>query len=199
MIIIIDAYNLLRSVPPYKKTITDKERSQFIKNLSAYGRRKEHKMVIVFDGGPHEWPFRENMKIVTIVYSGIHETADDFIKEYMHVHRAKDLLLVTSDAELNRCAQQLQISSIDSLSFSQLVREGLRVQEVAGHKNGDIVVKLAHDNDNSSDIDELMMQASKSVSIKSEDLAPVDNKNREAKKSQHSKNERALLKKLNKL
>lgn len=198
MIIIVDAYNLLRAVPPYKKTITDKERSQFIKNLSAYGRRKGHKMVIVFDGGPHEWPFKENMKTVMIVYSGLHETADDYIKEYMQAHRAKDLLLVTSDSELNQCAQKLQIPSIDSSSFSQLVYEGLRnQQEIVGHKRDDGVVKLSHDSD--SEIDELMMQASKSVSMKSEDLAPVGSKNREAKKSQHSKDERALLKKLNKL
>ena len=197
MIIIVDAYNLLRAVPPYKKTITDTERAQFIKSLSAYGRRKGHKIVIVFDGGPHEWPFRENMKTVTVVYSGIHETADDYIKEYVQAHKAKDLLLVTSDSELNRFAAQLQIPSIDSSSFSQLVYEGLRVQEVVAQKKDDEVVKLAHDNHNY--IDELMMQASKSVPIKSEDLASVGSKNRDAKKSQHSKDERALLKKLNKL
>ena len=53
MIIVVDAYNLLRSVPPYKKNISDKERAYFIAQLSAYGKRKGHKMVIVFDGGPH--------------------------------------------------------------------------------------------------------------------------------------------------
>ena len=89
MIIVVDAYNLLRSVPPYKKTITDKERMQFIAQLSAYGRRKGHKIVIVFDGGPHEWPFKENMKVVTVVYSGIHESADDYIKEYIEAHRTQ--------------------------------------------------------------------------------------------------------------
>jgi len=197
MIIIVDAYNLLRAVPPYKKTITAQERAQFINNLGVYGRRKGHKIVIVFDGGPHEWPFRETMKIVTVVYSGMHETADDYIKEYIEAHKAKDLLLVTSDSELNRFAAQLQIPSIDSASFNQLVYEGLRVPDAIAQKKNDEVVKLAHDNYNF--IDELMMQASKSVPIKSEDLASVGSKNRDAKKSQHSKDERALLKKLNKL
>src|SRR5579863_9041291 len=102
MIIVVDAYNLLRSVPPYKKTITDRERVAFIAQLSAYGRRKGHKIVIVFDGGPYEWPHKENGKTVQIVYSGIHESADDYIKEYVDAHKAKDLLLVSSDSELNR-------------------------------------------------------------------------------------------------
>ena len=196
MIIIIDAYNLLRAVPPYKKTITDKERAQFISRLGAYGRRKGHKIVIVFDGGQHEWPFKEHMKTVTVVYSGIHETADDYIKEYVQAHRAKDLLLVSSDAELNSFAAHVKIPSIDASSFNQLVYEALRGKEVAAHKNGDVVVKLA--DDNQRDIDELMLQASKSVPEKSEDV--VSKKNRSGtKKAQLGKAERALLKKLNKL
>jgi predicted RNA-binding protein with PIN domain len=196
MIIIVDAYNLLRAVPPYKRTITDNERAQFIKNLSAYGRRKGHKVVIVFDGGPYEWPSKENMKTVTVVYSGIHQTADDYIKEYVEAHKAKDLLLVTSDSELNRFAARVQIPSIDSSVFQQLLHEELRVKEAVVQKNADVVVKLAQDNH--TYIDELMVQASKAVPIKSEDLAPAG-KGRDAKKTQHGKDERALLKKLNKL
>jgi predicted RNA-binding protein with PIN domain len=195
MIIVVDAYNLLRAVPPYKKTITDQERARFIAQLGAYGRRKGHKVVIVFDGGPHEWPFRENMKTVQVVYSGIHESADDYIKEYIDAHRAKDLLLVSSDSELNRFAAQLNIPSIDSLSFNQLVHEAFRTTE-SMHKKTDVVVKLAHDN--VVDIDALMLEASKTVPVKSEDFAPTD-KERSVKKAQLGKDERALLKKLNKL
>ena len=196
MIIIVDAYNLLRAVPPYKKTITDSERAHFIKSLSSYGRRKGHKVVIVFDGGPYEWPFKENMKTVTVVYSGIHETADDYIKEYVQAHKEKDLLLVTSDSELNRFAARAQIPSIDSSAFHQLMHEELRAKEAVVQKKADVVVKLTQNN--TVDIDDLMLQASKTVPIKSEDLAPIG-KNRDAKKTQLSKDERALLKKLNKL
>jgi predicted RNA-binding protein with PIN domain len=195
MIIIVDAYNLLRAIPPYKKTITDQERAQFIAQLGSYGRRKGHKIVIVFDGGPHEWPFREKMKTVEVVYSGIHETADDYIKEYIDGHRAKDLLLVSSDSELNQFAARLQIPSIDSSSFNQLVHEELRTKAVT-HKKADVVVKLAHDNP--IDIDALMLEASKTVPVKSEDFA-FGHKERDAKKAQLGKDERALLKKLNKL
>ncbi|HEX4068463.1 MAG TPA: NYN domain-containing protein [Candidatus Babeliales bacterium] len=196
MIIVVDAYNLLRSVPPYKKTITDKERMQFIAQLSAYARRKGHKIVIVFDGGPHEWPFKENRKAVIIVYSGIHETADDYIKEYIEAHRTQDLLLVSSDSELNRWADHLQIPSIDSTSFSHLMQQELSTKQVATHTQ-DEVIKLHHDND-ALDIDALMMEASKTVSQKSEDVA-AGPKRHHIKKDELSKAEKALLKKLKKL
>lgn len=195
MIIVVDAYNLLRSVPPYKKTITDKERVHFIAQLSSYGRRKGHKVVIVFDGGPHEWPFKEHMKTVTVVYSGIHETADDYIKEYIEAHHTQDLLLVSSDSELNRWADRLNIPSIDSSTFSHLVRQELSTKQVVAHTQ-DEVVKL-HQND-TVDIDVLMMEASKIVPQKSEDVS-AGPKRHHTKKDQLQKTERSLLKKLKKL
>jgi len=194
MIIVVDAYNLLRSVPPYKKIVTDEERAKFIARLGVYGKRKGHKMVIVFDGGPHEWPFKENKKTVIVVYSGIHESADDYIKEYIEVHRAKDLLLVSSDSELNYWATRHNIPSIDSSSFQQLLYQELYVKESSLAQQSE-VIKLGSE---PLDIDALMIEASKNVPIKSEDFAPIS-KNRGSKKAQVSKQERALLKKLHKL
>ncbi len=196
MIIIVDAYNLLRAVPPYKKTTTDPERVRFIAQLSGYGRRKGHKIVIVFDGGPHEWPFKENMKTVQVIYSGIHQSADDYIKEYIEGHQAKDLLLVSSDSELNHFAARYNIPSIDSATFHHLVQEDVRTKTGVSEKVSDVVVKFDHDN--VFDIDALMMAASKTVPTKSEDFAggSID---RDSKKSTLSKQERSLLKKLNKL
>jgi predicted RNA-binding protein with PIN domain len=199
MIIVVDAYNLLRATPPYKKTITEKERMQFIAQLSGYGRHKGHKIVIVFDGGPHEWPFKENMKIVQVVYSGIHESADDYIKEYIDGHKAKDLLLVSSDSELNRYAQHRNIPSIDSSTFAQLLHEELAAKKNLSIKPPDKIVKLAQDkefNSSAQDVlDNLMMEASRNVSEKSEDFS----KARTIKKDQLTKEERILLQKLKKL
>ena len=195
MIIVVDAYNLLRSVPPYKKTITDKERVHFIAKLSGYGKRKGHKIVIVFDGGPHEWPFKEHMKAVTVVYSGIHESADDYIKEYLEAHHTQDLLLVSSDTELNRCAERLNIPSIDSVTFYQLMRQELSSKQSVSGKEHE-VVKLS---DTESYVDELMQQASKIIPQKSEDFATEQIKRHHTKKHEVSKQERALLKKLKKL
>ncbi|HSC24929.1 MAG TPA: NYN domain-containing protein [Candidatus Babeliales bacterium] len=194
MIIIIDAYNLLRAVPPYKKTITDQERVQFIAQLSLYGRRKGHKIVIVFDGGPHEWPFKESINKVTVVYSGIHDSADDYIKSYVDAHRAKDLLLVSSDRELNQWAERYTIPSIDSVSFHQLVVQELKIK-TNKHEQFTSIVKMQ---DEQLDIDRLMMEGSAIVPMKSEDIN-LQRKNRGTKKAQVSKHERVLLKKLNKL
>lgn len=196
MIIIVDAYNFLRAAPLYKKIITDQERAKFIIQLGTYGRRKGHKIIIVFDGGPYEWPFKESKKIVTVVYSGNHESADDYIKEYVEAHREKDLLLVSSDTELNRWVARHNISSIDSSTFYYLLHQELSIKETVSAKQQE-VIKFEHDNvDN--DIDVLMQEASKNVSVKSEDVASTG-KGRNAKKDRSSKQERALLKKLNKL
>jgi predicted RNA-binding protein with PIN domain len=199
MIILVDAYNLLRATPPYKKTITEKERMQFIARLSGYGRAKGHKIVIVFDGGPHEWPFKENMKIVQVVYSGIHETADDYIKEYIQAHKAKDLLLVSSDSELNRYAQHHTIPSIDSSMFAQLLYESITIQKSSNAQQPQEITKLTQDKEFSADaqemLDKLMTQASKNVSEKSEDFSQA----RTMKKDQLTKEERILLQKLKKL
>ncbi len=199
MIIVVDAYNLLRATPPYKKTITEKERAQFIMHLSGYGRAKGHKIIIVFDGGPHEWPFKENMKTVQVVYSGIHESADDYIKEYIQGHKAKDLLLVSSDSELNRYAQHHNIPSIDSSTFAQLLHEELMTKKSSFIKRPDKVVKLNQDKEFSGSaqdvLDKLMIEASKNVSEKSEDFA----RDRAVKKDQLTKEERMLLQKLKKL
>lgn len=202
VIIIIDAYNLLHAMPGYKKAMTDRERAHFIAQLSGYGRHKGHKMVIVFDGGPYDWPFRETMKAVQVVYSGIHESADDYIKEYIQAHKAKDVLLVSSDTELNRYAQHHKIPSIDSATFSRLLREDLTTKKSAGAPQKNEAVKLAQDNEFGAVaqemLDKLMMEASKRVTEKSEDFAELRDKG-DMKKNKMSKEERALLEKLKKL
>lgn len=196
MIIVVDAYNLLHSMPVYKKTLTDQERAKFINQLGTYGRRKGHKMIVVFDGGPYEWPYRENGKTVQVIYSGINESADDYIKEYIDVHKAQDLLLVSSDSELNRYAQQAHIPSIDSLTFFELLREELLEKQLgSSHQKNNQNVTIMHDSNES--IDALMMEASKKIPVKSEDF--MHDKKRTDKTARPKKHERELLKKLKKL
>jgi hypothetical protein len=195
MIIIVDAYNLLHAMPFYKKTITDRERQDFIKKIGMYGRCKKHKMILVFDGGRYDWPYKEKLHSVQVIYSGVNETADDYIKEYLNNHQSKDMLLVSSDGELNACADRLFISSIDSNSFYYLLQEALRDGSMSGAST-DNVVKMS--DSSFGDIDALMVEASKMVSVKAEDIAPVVAK-RDSKNKQVKKQERVLLKKLHKL
>ena len=200
MVIIVDAYNLLHAMPGYRKTMTDKERAHFIAHIAAYGRRKGHKMIIVFDRGPYDWPFKETMKAVQVVYSGMHQTADDYIKEYIEAHKAQNILLVSSDRELNRYAQYHNISSIDSALFSRLLHEELAAKNGVAVQKKSEVVKLVQDDEFGSAaqemLDKLMMQASKKVIEKSEDYA---RHNKAENKNAMSKEERVLLKKLKKL
>lgn len=195
MIIVIDAYNLLRTVPPYKKTITDQERKQFLAQLGRYGRFKGHKVVVVFDGGPYEWPVKEKQLSVVVVYSGIHETADDYIREYIEAHRAKEMLLVTSDRELNGYAAQFSVPSIDSFAFYQLLQEA-KSQSISKVDTNQAIVKTT--GEAREEIDFLMMNASKVVPEKAEDMN-IKDQNRASKKRQLNKEERILLKKLRKL
>jgi len=195
MIIIIDAYNLLRTVPPYHKTISDKERRSFLIELATYAQRKNHKMVVVFDGGSYSWPFKENIsKRMCVVYSGANESADDYIKQYCKEHTSQDLLLVSSDRELNGYAERLRIASIDSYDFYQMVSQELQTTSKSSKTtNSDLIVL----HESAQEIDDLMRQASENIQLKSEDF--VDQSKRQSKKSHLSKHERALLKKLNKL
>jgi predicted RNA-binding protein with PIN domain len=193
MIIVIDAYNLLHAMPSYKKTLTDQERNRFIKQLGMYGRRKDHKMVVVFDGGRFEWPNKEKVHSVYVVYSGIHESADDYIKEYLHLHRAQEMLLVSSDREINRVADHIGIASINSFDFYQLLKEALQKKESVSAGSEDIV-KMTDETNYA--IDELMMNAAKNMPTKAEDFVCGTARVGEKKLSKH---DRVLLKKLHKL
>lgn len=193
MIIVVDAYNLLHAMPSYKKTLTDQDRIRFIKQLGLYGRRKGHKMVVVFDGGRFEWPYKEKLHSVYVVYSGIHETADDYIKEYLRLHCTQEIVLVSSDREINRVSDHLSIASINSFDFYQLLKEALQEKKTV-HSSSQDIIKLTDKAD--SFVDELMINAAKNMPTKADDF--VQNTPMTDKKKA-SKYDRVLLKKLHKL
>ncbi len=195
MVIIVDAYNLLRAVPPYKKTITESERKRFIAQLHKYGRIKGHKMVVVFDGGSYEWPFKEQYTGLLIVYSGINDSADDYIREYIGKHRSQELLLVTSDRELNDYAAQRSIPSIDSVAFNDLLFQATKSVTIRRDRHPQVIKTTAQE---CKDVDLLMQTVGQQAQEKAEDLAD-QNHHRASKKYQSTKEERKLLKKLKKL
>ena len=193
MIIVIDAYNMLRSVPPHGRKVTENERKQFLNQLARYAQQKGHKIVVVFDAGPYEWPYKERHKGIYTVYSGVHRSADDYIKEYLDTLRTRDVLLVSSDHELAIWAEKLDIPSIGSFHFYQLVQEVDKLGVQA--KRGGEIVKVIEDE--SDEVDTLIREASNIVPIKSDDL--LVGKQPSTKKNKPTKKERLLLKKLKKL
>lgn len=196
MIIVIDAYNLLHTIPPYKRVITESEKARFVALIGTYGRIRGNKMVIVFDGGPYELPHKDRMHGVTVVHSGVHSNADEYIKGYLNTLQAQDIILVSSDNELIAHAAALKIPSIGSFSFYELIKKALQAGgERELKKGGGDIVKMQQE---PSEIDELMREGSKMVPTKSEDIAQGGEVGLQ-KKAKLGKHERKLLEKLKKL
>ncbi len=190
MILVIDGYNLLKHIDPYRD-VSEHERTVFLHMLKRYARRKKHKVVVVFDGGPYEWPHKGTVGGMLVIYSGGRETADDVIMHYIDDHKTKDLLLVSSDHELNLFASKHEIVSIGSDDFYRLVQVAL---EKSGMQDEEASVTF---DEGELDLDKVMEQASERVPIKQEDVEPSHV--REPAIHRPSKKDRILLKKLKKL
>ena len=192
MIIIIDAYNLLKSVLGQKQ-ISQQQRDAFLAQARVYARRTKHVLVVVFDGGPSEWVHTQQLQGVSIVYSGVHASADEYIDGYIAQHQHKELLLVSSDHELALCADEHGVPSIDVVSFYELLQARVRAVSRADAHEGAVV--KSGESDQGADLDQLMQQASIQVPVKQSDIV-VAPRVRSAKKS---KVERKLLQILKKL
>lgn len=194
MRIIIDGYNMLKSVLDVRE-ISEHERSIFLAQLGRYARRKGHKIMVVFDGGPYQWTHKEVQFDVQVIYSGMHESADEYIHEYLIDHQTKDMLLVTSDHELRLMGSALGITSITAQDFHQLVQEALQPAVKPEVHAGQLVKLTEQEN---KELDALMIEASTVIPIKEEDLAARTHRlYKKGKKI--SKRERLLLQKLKKL
>ena len=199
MILIIDGYNLLRHIDPHREVMSEHERTIFLHELKRYARRKKHKIVLVFDGGGYQWPHKEMVNGIKVIYSGGRDTADAVIMRYILDHKTQDLLLVSSDHELNLFASKYDIPSIGADDFYPLFKQGIQddPKEVV-----EIVVEFDEDE---LDLDTVMEQGSEQVPRKEEDRGPSDvplRKGRPVRRSFSeggSKKDRLLLKKLKKL
>ena len=189
MIIIIDGYNYLK-FHNSAKTIDHHTHTQFLHQLSRYGRLKKHKMIVVFDGGRHGEPSRQKVKDVTVIYSGKQKSADEVIMEYIDDHHHKDLLLVSSDHELNLFASTYDIISIGVDAFWHLLNNAL---EKKRDNSPDVPVFF---DESETDFDTVMEQATKNVPLKQDD---IPKKNVSIGVSRFSKHDRVLIKKLKKL
>lgn len=194
MIIVIDGYNILKqqaSIPQ----ISDKERMTFIAQLNQYARRKNHRIILVFDGGPYESVYKEMVNVVAVIYSGARKTADDVIKNYISKNSTLDLLLVSSDRELNRYASRFGVASIDSHAFYLLLQEDIddrRLKKSVCNKGQ--IIKLTESVN--FELDQLMENSLGEVPIKQEDIVSNDIICDQRKMT---KKDRTLLKKLKKL
>lgn len=194
MVLLIDAYNVLKQVMPSEK-IGDRERARFIEELGRYARLRGHKVVLVFDGGPYDRAFQERVAGVYVVYAGWQESADDYMKRYLDEHRELDMVLVSSDREVRAAAHRFHIESIPAPDFYSVMR--LALQEELSFKGKETEVVKISESDN-EELDALMRAGSFAVQTKAEDaLERIGS--RESKAHRASKRDRKTIKKIRKL
>src|SRR3954462_6694624 len=102
MIILIDGYNLLKSIFPDQKDHLAKKRDQLIKQLSHYKKQrpKISTIVIVFDGGLFTHGSREVHSDIVVIFSGQRNTADSWIIKFVDKHKDQERLVVSNDRKL---------------------------------------------------------------------------------------------------
>jgi len=195
MIIVIDGYNVLKQVF-HEKQISERDRDFFIKQLKKYTKKKGHKIILVFDGGPYDWVSKERDNGVYIVYAGVNSTADDVIKRYLEEHQNLDILLISSDRDINRFAQRLDIEYIDSIDFYAILQKSVKKTVMPKSITQAKAVKISKEENEA--LDRLMQEASVVVNYKAEDFVNVHELSK-SKSEARSKKEKKKLKQLKKL
>lgn len=195
MIILIDAYNMLKQIIT-RREVAQHERTWFLSLMGRYSNKKKHHMVVVFDAGPYEWLHKERVHGVQVVYSGLHETADDYIKQYIRGHTEADLLLVSDDRDLNHYAARFSMPSISPRDFYILVQEALHAPVADRLQSEQVATKII--DESHADVDLLMQEASCMVPTKRADEPDITHTGL-ADGRKLSKEERKLLQKLKKL
>jgi len=133
MHIIVDGYNLIFAPGQFSgRVATDLDgrlREQLISQLAAYKEIRASRITIVFDSHPRgrPYPVTEEHLGVEVSYSGPGIEADETIKEMIRRsdHR-RDMLVVTSDNQLQSICRRLGAQVTDSVSFRKRVVEELR-------------------------------------------------------------------------
>lgn len=169
MIILIDAYNLLKTVL-HTQFIQDAQRTQFLNLFERYAQRRfSNQIILVFDGGQNPYEIEENYKHLTFFYSGFKQSADDIIKKKLTAYKGFDILLVTSDRELRSYAKQYQIESLGSMEFYRILSDVMKIQDTKEILVAQTIHKTSEDKNKY--LDALMEQGSRLLFTKEVDKA----------------------------
>lgn len=168
MIILIDGYNVLKMVFP-NALVDEHQREKFIGHLARYAHMTHNKIYVVFDGGDESRPLFLQRRDITIVYSGFRDSADTVIKGLLEEEQQKEVLLISTDRELNRYAAAYDIPSMESLVFYGYVRDRLQAGESAHKRPAQPQIHKFEQADASYDLDALMEEGSQKVFYKHDD------------------------------
>src|SRR5512136_2542262 len=121
MHLIVDGYNLIKQSP--RLQVLDAMdlqagREALLELLAHYRRRSQHQITVVFDG----WQrgdlkeCRDRYQGILVIYSRRGERADEVMKRLLIQERER-ALVVTSDREIQVCAQQAKAAWINAGEF----------------------------------------------------------------------------------
>lgn len=133
MIIIIDGYNLLKHVFPGSKNNLTKHKSIFIQQLAYYKSKKGQdiqEIIVVFDAGPMNHATRSIKSGITIVFSGVKSSADNWILHFVERNKNKGILIVTLDRNLQEECNKLGADWISVYDFYKIIQNFL-LEEVS--------------------------------------------------------------------
>jgi predicted RNA-binding protein with PIN domain len=128
MHLIIDGYNLLhvnRSLVRLNSVQLQWERDRLIHQLSTYQELKACQVTVVFDGWQEGWSTetREKKKGVELIFSKLGEKADEVIKRIVK-EKGSGTIVITSDRDVARFAQRMDVAVIPSEEFREKLEEG---------------------------------------------------------------------------
>lgn len=191
MIIIIDAYNVLKQHNSH--FVSQEQRATYIKRMREYCRHKRHTAWIVFDGGSYLYPVKHAEGNVYVVYTGDYETADSYIQRLLYHQPVDNTLIITSDNELVNAAYHLGIVSMDPCVFDYYVNLALKPAH-AGYNvaHGQAQKRAGHES--STYVDRLMERASQYVVYKEEDFK--DSVHEEVPTSQNPSRQEKMLQRI---
>ncbi len=192
MKIIVDAYNLLHAIFPGPRA-KEKQKQKLIDELRAYARNSGNQIMLVFDGGDFTYPYVDEQKTISIVWAGHRMSADDWIMEYLDKNRNQDLLVASSDREIQAHASDLGIVCMGAYRFYKtIMAKRPEPQKIA--KDQGAIKNRSKPSDNQ--VDELMENGSDGIEIKQEDIKQHE---ANSKGKNVSKRDRTLLRQLKKL
>jgi|GEM_PF-2818863 len=168
MLLLIDAYNVIRFLRPGEPGLIEREILWFLKMLRRYVVIKQREMrcevLVVFDGGLFAHKTREIVSGVPVVYAGKGRCADDVLVEYAEQYR-EGAVLVSNDRRLAERALHFRTQRFDVPTFWQMVEAvcAREMPDVPGVMAGpDEVVKYVSPQDDEYDdlaaqmVDQLM-------------------------------------------
>ena len=121
-LLIIDGYNLLRSMPhlaQQERMDPEGAREALLDELNTYKRVKGHKIVVVFDAAESHLPEqRTHHGGIKVIYTRQGELADRRIEAMAKELREK-AVVITSDRELRRAVERHGAVSFSSHDFQE--------------------------------------------------------------------------------